>query len=284
MTGIEASLLADGRRLHLHHGPIDLIVEAFGAGRQNAYDRAVRRFQGLLQELVDELPQLRLPADKDRDFNGPVARRMQRAACLFLPQFLTPMAAVAGAVADEILQAMSAGTGIDKIYVNNGGDVAFLLGPGQRMEAAIAADVGGRIVIGESDSCRGVATSGWGGRSHSLGIADSVSTVALNAATADAAATLISNAVDLPGHDAIKRIPARDLFPDSDLGRRLVTYDVGRLTASEIGRALDRGAEYAATLVAQNTIAGAVLTLHGQFRQVGTEPLVARQTGELAYA
>ena len=32
---------------------------------------------------------------------------------------------------------------------------------------------------------RGVATSGWRGRSHSLGIADSVTVVARNAAAAD---------------------------------------------------------------------------------------------------
>ena len=31
MSGPQASLLSDGRRLHLNHGPIDLIVEAFGA-------------------------------------------------------------------------------------------------------------------------------------------------------------------------------------------------------------------------------------------------------------
>ncbi|HER26599.1 MAG TPA: UPF0280 family protein, partial [Rhodospirillales bacterium] len=62
--GLEASILADGRRLHLHEGPIDLIIEAIGPGRQDAYDLAVGRFRGLLQELVHELPELRLAADR----------------------------------------------------------------------------------------------------------------------------------------------------------------------------------------------------------------------------
>ena len=45
--------LADGRRLHLQDGPIDLIVEAWGneANVRTAYDAAARRFTGLLNVL-----------------------------------------------------------------------------------------------------------------------------------------------------------------------------------------------------------------------------------------
>lgn len=280
----EAHLLDDGRRLHLHQGPIDLIIEAVGPGRQNAYEKACQRFAGLLQELVDELPELRLAVTVNRPFDGAVARRMQRAARPFLPEFLTPMAAVAGAVADEMLAALSAVDGIDKIYVNNGGDAAFYLGPGQKMEAAIAASVAGKIVISESDPCRGVATSGWQGRSHSLGCADSVTTVARDAAGADVAATLIANAIDLPGHPAIIRTPARDISPDSDLGGRLVTEHVGPLSDRDIGEALDRGETYAGALIAQSRISGALLMLQGQVRQVGSKTLISHPTGERAYA
>ena len=67
---------------------------------------------------------------------------------------------------------------------------------------------------------RGVATSGWRGRSFSLGIADAVTVLAATAAAADAAATIIANAVDLPGHPAIARRPASELEDDSDLGDR----------------------------------------------------------------
>ena len=79
---------------------------------------------------------------------------------------------------------------------------------------------------------RGVATSGWRGRSFSLGIADAVTVFAGTAAVADAAATLIANAVDLPGHPAFARAPARRCDPQSDLGERLVTVDVGPLARS----------------------------------------------------
>jgi ApbE superfamily uncharacterized protein (UPF0280 family) len=57
--------LADGRRLHLQDGPIDLIVEVHGSetNRRVAYDAAARRFTGLLDELCDELPLLRRGED-----------------------------------------------------------------------------------------------------------------------------------------------------------------------------------------------------------------------------
>ena len=41
--------------------------------------------------------------------------------------FITPMAAVAGAVADEILQAMRRAAPLARAYVNNGGDIALHL-------------------------------------------------------------------------------------------------------------------------------------------------------------
>ena len=84
----------------------------------------------------------------------------------------------------------------------------------------------------------GAATKGAGGRSFSLGIADAVTVLAAIAAAADAAATIIANAVDLPGHPAIRRVPASEIDPDSDLGDRLVTVTVGRLFESEIRAAL----------------------------------------------
>ena len=67
MSGPQAAMLADGRRLHLNHGPIDLIVEAFGATqeREAAYAQAAERFQTILTELVDELPALRQACGPD---------------------------------------------------------------------------------------------------------------------------------------------------------------------------------------------------------------------------
>jgi len=268
----QAALLPDGCRLHLHHGPIDLIVEAFGdaEARAQAYAQATARFRTVLEDLVAELPALRAPADPGREFSGTVARRMQRAVVPHLPVFVTPMAAVAGAVADEICAAMTAGLTLERAYVNNGGDVAVHLAPGQRIDAAIAgARSAGQATLRAEAPARGLATSGWRGRSHSLGIADAVTAIARSAAEADAAATLIANAVDLPGHPAIARRPARELAPDSDLGARPVTTGVGPLTGAEIAAALDSGAEVALAMLRADSIAGAALFLGPDSRLVG---------------
>jgi ApbE superfamily uncharacterized protein (UPF0280 family) len=275
MSGPQVAWLADGRRLHLNHGPIDLIIETFGPDRERraAHAAAVTRFETILEELVAELAALRRPAgDTVRRFAASTALRMERAVQKFFPEFITPMAAVAGSVADEIMAAMRAAASLDKAYVNNGGDIAIHLTDGQTLGAAIAGTGHGlsdRIAIAAADPVRGIATSGWRGRSHSLGIADAVTVLAVDAAAADAAATLIANAVDLPGHTAVVRQPANQLSPESDLGPRPVTTAVGQLTPGEIRRALDGGAAVAENHRGRGLITAAALFLGGQSLLVG---------------
>ncbi|MER8397954.1 UPF0280 family protein [Mesorhizobium sp. M1348] len=275
MNGPQAHWLKDGRRLHLNHGPIDLIVEAFGEANEcsAAYRQAMARFQTILVELVEELPGLRCPASSQpRAFAGPTARRMEAAVVPLAKQFITPMAAVAGSVADEVLGALLAGHRLERAYVNNGGDSAIYLGHGQSMTLAIAGTGHGladRLTIRAEDGIRGVATSGWRGRSFSLGIADAVTVLARTGAEADGAATLIANAVDLPGHPAVRRVRARDLAPDSDLGDRLVTQGVGPLSAAEIALALEGGFAVAEEFRRRGLIAAAALFLGGQVRIAG---------------
>jgi len=131
----QIGFLADGRRLHLQDGPIDLIVEASGspADIDAAYAAAARRFTGLLDELCGELPLLRQAADPARCLlQGNVARRMHAAVAPFAADcFITPMAAVAGSVAEEILGAMVENARLDRAYVNNGGDIALHLSDGE---------------------------------------------------------------------------------------------------------------------------------------------------------
>ena len=269
--------LADGRRLHLQDGPIDLIVEARGseANLRAAYDAAVRRFTGLLDELCDELPALRKAADPEQCLlKGKVARRMHEAVAPFAADhFITPMAAVAGSVAEEILGAMVGAARLDRAYVNNGGDIALHLADEERFTVGLMdrPDQFGlmrTIIVDAGDPSRGVATSGRHGRSFSLGIADAVTVLARTAAQADAAATIIANAVDLPGHPAIVRRPAQELQSDSDLGARLVTRDVGPLREFEIVSALEAGADKARVLLASGLIDGAALHLQGQTRVI----------------
>lgn len=270
MSGPQASLLPDGRRLHLNHGPIDLVIEAFGgeAERGAAYRQASERFTTILEELVAELPELRRPAGPaPRPFIGATARRMEAAVSPLAQVFITPMAAVAGSVADEVMEAMLARRRLEKAYVNNGGDIALHLSPGKDMRLAIAGTghrLADRIVIRARDPVRGIATSGWRGRSFSLGIADAVTVLAGNAAEADAAATIIANAVDLPGHPGIGRTPANRLAPDSDLGERPVTTSVLELAPVDIAKALDSGHAKAEELRRAGLIVAGALFLQGE--------------------
>jgi ApbE superfamily uncharacterized protein (UPF0280 family) len=269
--------LADGR-LHLHDGPIDLIIEAFGEASavEAAYVGAWSRFATILDDLCAELPLLRAqPSANSPTPQGPVARRMAAAVAPFHERrFVTPMAAVAGAVAEEVLEAMTAGRRLARAYVNNGGDIALHLGRGETFSIGMVdrpdrPSLIGRASIGAADNVRGVATSGWRGRSFSLGAADAVTVVAASAALADAAATLIANAVDLPGHPAIERAPAFDLDPQSDLGERRVTVAVGPLTPGEIDRALASGAVEAELWRSLGLIEAAALRLGERTRLVG---------------
>jgi ApbE superfamily uncharacterized protein (UPF0280 family) len=275
-------MLADGRRLHLQDGPIDLIVEAWGSDVRAAYDAAARRFTGLLDTLCEELPELRKAADPANcRLRGKIARRMHAAVAPYAgDHFITPMAAVAGAVAEEILGAMVDAVRLERAYVNNGGDIALHLAEGEQFTVGLVdrPAVPGPMrttVIKADDPSRGIATSGRHGRSFSLGIADAVTVLARTAAQADAAATIIANAVDLPGHPAIVRRPANELQPDSDLGARLVTRDVGALQPSEIATALEAGEDCARALLARGLILGAALRLHGEMRVVALQAIDA---------
>lgn len=283
-----ARMLPDGRRLYLRHGPIELVIGAEGA-RAAAFEAARARFPTILGELVAELGLLRRPAGPGRfRCRGPVAGRMERAVRPFRTRFITPMAAVAGAVADEVLAAMRAAAPLDRAYVNNGGDIALWLAGGARFDVAMA-DIGnaqlGRIAVGAGRGVGGIATSGWSGRSHSLGIADSVTVLAADAAAADAAATLVANAVDLPGHPGVARRAATSLDPSSDLGERLVTVGVGPLAPCEARAALAAGRALAEDFAAAGRIVSAALFLSGEVALAGDcRHFPAARTGRLEIA
>jgi uncharacterized protein len=263
-----------GGRLHMQHGPIDLVLKAWGDAMtiDRALEAAWQRFGTILPELCAELGDLRQPVTTESRIvpvASQVGRRMVDACLPLSAEFITPMAAVAGAVADE-LAAVLAAHGIAKAYVNNGGDIALVMEPGQALTLGVMGDFGrgplpamnGSLVVRGEDGVRGVATSGARGRSFSLGIADSVTVLAANAAAADAAATIIGNAVDLD-HPGIGRRPASALDPDSDLHEAMVTTAVPALQPGEIEDALRAGLARATELAQQGLIADAALSLQG---------------------
>ena len=277
----QIALLSEGRRLHLQDGPIDLIIEARGSAHEvrAAYEAAARRFTGLLDELCAELPELRAAASSQSSLKGVVARRMHAAVAPYAGDcFITPMAAVAGSVAEEILAAILNAASLDRVYVNNGGDIALHLGRGEHFSVGLMdrPDRDGvmrAMKVDADDPVRGIATSGRHGRSFSLGIADAVTVLAATASQADAAATVIANAVDLPGHPGIVRQPANELQPDSDLGARLVTREVGGMSQKDIAAALESGAECARQYFDRGLIEGAVLRLCGDMLVIGTKDI-----------
>lgn len=280
-----------GGRWHFQHGPIDIVIAAEGEADAvaAAHADAWSRFQPLLAALVAELPLLRQPvaAYGANPLQGAVARCMW-AACQPLRTaadgFLTPMAAVAGAVAQELIAAYQR-PGISRAWVNNGGDIALHLAPGQSARVGLVADLSqfdadalartaagtlrtdAGFTVAHDSPVRGVATSGWRGRSHSLGIADSVTVLAAAAAQADAAATVIANAVNLD--DArIRRAPASSLRDDSDLGERLVTVAVPPLPEHLVQQALDNGLRLARQLQARGLVQAALLACQGSLARL----------------
>ena len=284
MSGVASRLeLGDGR-WHFQHGPIDCILTVEGDARAVAActEHAWQRFRGVLDELVGELPLLRADLSMQAPDGvlprGAVAARMV-GACLPHARdgrFITAMAAVAGSVADELIASFTGG-GIARAAINNGGDIALQLAPGTSFDVGLCADplggrfgapLDGRFAVAASSRVRGVATSGWRGRSFSLGIADAVTVLATSAARADAAATIVANAVDVA--DArIVRAPAWSVRDDSDLDFRLVTRHVPALPDRLVDEALDRGAAEARAQIRAGRIIAAVLALQGRWRVVG---------------
>lgn len=273
-----------GGRLHFQHGPIDVVLKAWGAERDvaTAYAAASARFRDVLGELVGELGELRKPMDRNPAVTSPVARRMVAACRPFADVFVTPMAAVAGAVADELMATMLAAAPLAKAFVNDGGDIAIHLGEGGSISIGVAADfsrgavpaLNGNVTIRAEDRIGGIATSGRHGRSFSLGIADSVTILARDAATADVAATLVGNAVNIDAPGVIRRA-AHELDPDSDLGDRLVTVEVPPLTPAQIAAALASGSACADDYVRRGLITAAAITLQSVSEIVGGRELLA---------
>ena len=295
MAGAPRARLPDGR-WHFQHGPIDIVIGAEGEASavQAAHEAAWLRFSTVLTELVAELALLRRPvltAALVNPMQGDIARRMWAACAPLVVEadgFITPMAAVAGAVAQTLAAAYQR-PGITRAWVNNGGDIALLLVPGMSARIGLFADLSrfdsealartstgllrtdAGFIVQAGDPVRGVATSGWRGRSLSRGIADSVTVLAANAVMADVAATVIANAVDI-ADPSIGRQPADQLRDDSDLGGILVTVSVPPLAPAAVQQALRRGVAMAHRLQARGLVHAVLLACQGSLARLDALP------------
>ena len=255
----------EDNRLFLRHGPINIVLEAIGIDKDLAYQNVKEYFETILEQLVLDMDLLKKEVVFNRKFNNKISQSMQDATERFTPTFITPMAAVAGSIADNILRVLINNTNLEKAYVNNGGDVSFYLNKNQIMKSSLAAIPNMIAEIKYKDKSRGIATSGWRGKSFSRGIADSVTVLADNAAMADAAATMIGNAVDIYNHPKIKKQPANEMYEDSDLKNLLITVEVGLLTKVEIKEALKNGYQTALQYINKDLINTALIQLSEYF-------------------
>jgi len=262
--------------LRVEWGPVSLVLAARWPGGRpaGALEAAGRRALEVLEELAAYRPLLAVDLRRIRNVvELPAAvRALLEAPRPFAAEAVTPLIAVAGLVADAVADAL-AEQGATWAVVSNGGDVALRLAPGESASVGLVPRVDApepvaRVRVAAGDGIGGVATSGFGGRSLTLGIADAATVMAVRAAVADVAATLAANAVDVDS-PAVERVSAETLDPETDLRGRQVTVAVGYLTRGEVDRALDRGAAWARARVAEGLIRGAVLTLRGRWRFVG---------------
>ncbi len=251
-------------------GPATLVLKGEKDGREYTFDRAAvaARVEAILTDIRECLPVLKERAWRIKKPGAlpSVAKKMIAAALAIDAETLTPMAAVAGAVADELKEFLKE-DGLEFISVNNGGDIAVHNGFKKQVTVGIGdirksnASPYLLRIAGLADF--GVATSGFGGRSLTLGVADMVSVVALSPPVADAAATFICNNTSLEDPSIVRR-RAADIDPLTDIPEEFVTVQIGPLSTQRVREALARGQAAAERLKREGRISEAVLLMRGE--------------------
>ncbi len=254
----------------LHIGPATLVLKGEKDGKDCAFDRSAvnARIEAILADIRECLPVLKQRAwrIKNTSLLTPVARKMIEAVKAINPETLTPMAAVAGAVAEELKEYLQEGD-LEFISVNNGGDAAIHNGRKKPVTISIG-DIRTNtptpyVLTVEHWNDFGVATSGFGGRSFTLGLANVVTIVAPSAPLADAAATYICNQTNVPD-ESIVRQKAAEIDPLTDIPEEMVTVHIGELPRRKVRKALACGRAAAERLKAEGRINEALILLQGE--------------------
>jgi len=193
------------RKLYIEYGPTNLEIEVTNDNHIEIYQFILSIFKNKFDELAKEKDKLKRKTLAKRKFNSEIGKIMQKSTEIFLPKFITPMAAVAGSLSESLLDDLLKNFVLDKIYINNGGDVAVYSSGHKNFTFSVGKNSEIQIFLEKVNGHYGVATSGWKGRSFSLGIADSVTVVAKSASIADAAATMIANDIYIDYHPNIKK-------------------------------------------------------------------------------
>jgi ApbE superfamily uncharacterized protein (UPF0280 family) len=263
------------------HGPVHMTISAWSgddpapSAAEIGAEKAIR----LLEVLSRHLTTARQPVGAlkpEKDVSEPeVLVRMIAAVAELDQESFTPMAAVAGTFSDlvkeQVLQA-----GADRVIVNNGGDIALSVGSRNKaIRVGIVSELSQAAVTHTIDigpgtgllSVEGVATSGFGGRSLTKGLASAVVCFAKNSSFADAAATSVANATNCED-SGVKRCPAEILDPLTDLKGQTITCEVGDLSKKAVTSALKNGLQNAKALYEKKMIAGAIIFIKGRIETV----------------
>lgn len=264
-------LWRDAFILEVQHGPLSLRIRARSDGSTDtvAAEEAAKAALGALEELAPQRLMLATPAWRLRPSPGwsRVLRLMVDAAVQTGDHTLTPMAAVAGSIAQVALEA-GARVGVGTMIVENGGDIALMVAPGDSVRIGVAESIERRrpthvVTIDSSSGIGGICTSGLGGRSFTQGVAEAAVAVSRTAALADACATVLGNATNVT-HPAVEQRRARDLDPTTDIPDLLVTTRVGSLPHDVVSRSLEQAASAGRLLLAGGALQGAIVRVCGR--------------------
>lgn len=263
--------LPDGRIL-AEYGPMRLLISAWigkviqpetaavAAQEAFGYLERVAEWRALLSRPASGLP----PRLAD-----PLADRMLQNVRTVGDRDLTPMAAVAGTLADAVADDLMA-RGMTRVAVNNGGDVAVRLRRGESLRVGIRSsverlDIARVVRLDDRRAYWGIATSGLGGRSLTRGVASAATVISSSASLADAAATAVANATRIRRPEVAQR-PAEEVDPASDLAGIAVTTAVASLDPPAVQQALTLGMSRAESLIARGRILGALVVVQGRER------------------
>lgn len=265
-------LIKEGLAL-VSSGPLHMTVQVSGRGvplSELAKSGATFALEILKQQadLLSVIKERVKNLSVSKTYPEVVNRMIMASQSLNDPTF-TPLAAVAGATSDMVADHV-ARLGATKVIVNNGGDIAI------RLRGGDSATVGLRLNLMRPDynyvalidrDC-GICTSGVGGRSFTLGVADGVAVLAKKAAIADAAATFLGNKTFINSPE-VKKVAAESIYPDTDLQGVEVTASVGALSEGEIETALSKGKTEALRLMERKLIYGAIFSVKDHVDRLG---------------
>lgn len=261
--------LLSGNSIFVECGPMRLVIDArVGQVAQpqqalRAAEEAVRFLEGVAaaRPFLGRGYRESMPRVTD-----PLALKMIASVQAVGDEDLTPMAAVAGAMADAVADFLFA-RGMTRVLVDNGGDVAVRSCDGEPVRVGIRPQVDRKgisdvVLLGPERTAWGIATSGFGGRSLTRGVLESATVVAADASLADAAATAVANAGSV-ADGAVVRMPAEAIDPYTDIAGLDVTARIGPLAEERRQQAVDHAIRRAEELIERRIILGAYAACQG---------------------